>query len=450
MLWKITYRYVVCVAFVVAAFAGLVAFSVQSILAEDLLTEDPIAYIGHGVMFDRNGNRIEPTPEFIAKAQTVYRNFLSERLPDQQRQAFKSKNEKLFAGAAFDEQSRLVANSSLIDWEIKNVDAARVEDLDRLAAKNNFLKWLLRFKLTQADQAIKSGEKFKMPDLLQNRLEGAGLSEAVLKSTTQSGTAYIDECRNAGVPIPPDWGSNKWQSKGFLSTNFLGSSANPAEVFVASSPSPPGVSIALPRYTNPEMTTIDLLGIVSLGQASSKVCFWDNQKNDQGFDIPKGKPVPLSEFAGGAELFQGSGGRCTACHAGENPFILHPKTNLGLPNLGGLPLFANDWYQPLVHPEWPQNPGPLVGTTGACNSCHTGGGEGGRFPQMSNIMGEYCGAVLGNAIKLTMPPGNPGDPNFAEHEKALESLCKSPPAPGGGGTAAGIAEIMESILLPLR
>jgi hypothetical protein len=444
MLWNITYRHVVGTAFVGTALAGLVALSEPSILAEEVLTEDPIGYIGHGVMFDRNGNWIEPTLEFIGRAQTIYRNFLSERLPDQRRQTFENKSERLFAGVDLDEQSRLVANSALIAWEIQNVDAARVESLDRLAAKNNFLKWLLRSQLTQTDQPIKQREDFKMPDLLQDRLDEAGLSEAVLRATTQSGTAYIDECRNAGVPIPPDWGSNKWQSKGFLSTDFLGSpAATPAEVFVAQSPSPSGVSIALPRYTNPEMTTIDLLGIISLGQASSKACFWDNQKN-----IPKGKPVPLSEFAGGPELSEGFGGRCSGCHAGENPFIIHPNTSLGLPNLAGLPLFAKEWYQPLVHPEWPQNPGPLVGTTGACNACHTAGGQGGRFPEMSSLMGEYCGSVLGNAIKLTMPPGNPGDPNSAGHAKALESLCKSPPTPGG--TAAGIAEIMQLLLMPLR
>lgn len=438
MFRKITYKHVLGGSVVIASLVGLVALSGQSLLAEDLLTEDPIAYIGHGVMFDRNGNRIEPTPEFIAKAQAVYRNFLSEQLPDQQRQLFESKSEKLFAGAAFDEQSRLVANSSLIDWEIKNVDAARVEDLDRLTAKNNFLKWLLRSQLTSADQPSQKRETFKMPDLLQSQLEEAGLSEAALRSTIQSGTDYIDECRNAGVPIPPDWGSNKWQSKGFLGTYFVGSSVTPAEVFVALSPSPPGVSIALPRYTNPEMTTIDMLGIISLGQVSSKACFWDNPKN-----IPKGKPVPLSEFPGGAELFDGFGGRCTACHAGENPFVIHPNTTLGLPNLAGLPLFANEWYQPLVHPEWPQNLGPLVGTTGACNACHTAGGEGGRFPQMSSLIGEYCGTVLDNAIKLTMPPKNPADPDFAEHENALKALCNSPPVPG-------ISEIMQLLLMPLR
>lgn len=411
------------VAFCVSA----IALSDRSTLAEELL-DDPIAYIGHGAMFDRNGDRIEPTRKFIADAQRLYLDFLSERLLEQQRRSFKNKSATLFAGPELDEQSRLIANAALIDWQIQHVDAARVEDLHRLAGKNNFLKRLLHSQLA-ADRPTNELETVSIPDLLQNRLTEAGLSIAAARSTSQSRGGYIEECRNAGVPIPPDWGSTKWTSKGFLTTNFVG---GPAEVFIALSSSPLGVSIALPRYVD---NIIDQLGIISLGQASSKACFWDNHTN-----IPKGSPLSLSEFPGGAELADGFGGRCTACHAGENPFVIHPNTNLGLPNLGGVPLFPNNWYQPLVHPEWPQNPGPLVGTTGACSACHTTGGEGGRFPDLSPAIGEYCGSVLGNAINLTMPPRNLGDQNFTEHANALKMLC----------AGAGIAEVMEPILLPLR
>ncbi|MGD9724958.1 MAG: hypothetical protein AB7G68_19460 [Nitrospiraceae bacterium] len=59
---------------------------------------------------------------------------------------------------------------------------------------------------------------------------------------------------------------------------------------------------------------------------------------------------------------------------------------------------------------------------------------------MSPTIAEYCGTVLGNAIKLTMPPQNPGDENFSEHANALEMAC----------AGASIAEVMEPILLPLR
>ena len=58
---------------------------------------------------------------------------------------------------------------------------------------------------------------------------------------------------------------------------------------------------------------IGLLGIICLGTQTSKACFWDNQQNDVGFPINVGQAVPLSGFAGGAELDRGTGGTCTAC-----------------------------------------------------------------------------------------------------------------------------------------
>lgn len=435
MLTKTGYGRAFGVFFVIALSVCLAAISEQSflpkdLLARDLLTKDPIAFIGHGAMFDRNGKEIEPTPMFIAEAQAFYMDYLSGQLTDQQRELFSSKRGKLFADAAFDEQSKLAANSSLIDWLIQNVEAKRVKNADILAGKNNLLKWILRSDLKQADRRAKKREAFKIPDVLQNRLDEAGLSKMVSRfSTTSSGADYINECRNSGVPIPPDWGSSQWVSNGVLSNEFISASFE-AEVFVYQSTSPPGVSIALPRSVG---NSIGLLGIISLGRDSSKVCFWDNQQNDQGFDIPKGTVVPLSQFAGGAELFGGSGGTCTACHAGENPFVIHPGTALDFPNR-----FGKDWYDPLVHPNWPQNAGPLVGTPGSCNTCHKKGGTGGRFPKISSILtapdgSSYCSAVLNNAIARTMPTSDPGntagDSGVTAHANALRALCNTSPTP---------------------
>ena len=36
------------------------------------IPEGPIAYIGHGAMFDREGNEIAPSPEVIGQAQSFY------------------------------------------------------------------------------------------------------------------------------------------------------------------------------------------------------------------------------------------------------------------------------------------------------------------------------------------------------------------------------------------
>ena len=38
----------------------------------DVYAAGPISAVGHGAMLDHKGNRIEPTPEFIADAQRYY------------------------------------------------------------------------------------------------------------------------------------------------------------------------------------------------------------------------------------------------------------------------------------------------------------------------------------------------------------------------------------------
>lgn len=161
--------------------------------------------------------------------------------------------------------------------------------------------------------------------------------------------------------------------------------------------------------------------------------FWDNQKGNKQFTVPRRKEMPLIEFGGGADL-ESVGGVCTECHAGENPFVIHPNTALGLPELmfairgdmnsPRLPLFARDWYEPLVKPSWPQNPGP-IDSPGRCALCHRTGGEGGRFPQISPDLGAYCNAILRNAISRTMPPAPlvPGSLRKDPHPRALLAMC---------------------------
>ena len=195
-------------------------------------------------------------------------------------------------------------------------------------------------------------------------------------------------------------------------------------MFVFASQEPEGICISLPRTSG---NTVRLNGVICLGKESSKACFWDNQKNDQLFTFPKGEVLPITEFAGGPELDDGAGGTCTNCHAGENPYIIHPNTPLGKPALSAYPLFSDDWYEPLVHTSWPQNPGPMAnGPEGNCNFCHTDGGSGGRFPELSSNISGYCSAVLSTAIIRTMPPFNPNDPSYAAHASALEALCSQP------------------------
>jgi hypothetical protein len=117
---------------------------------------------------------------------------------------------------------------------------------------------------------------------------------------------------------------------------------------------------------------------------------------------------------------------CTDCHAGNNPYVIHPGTPLGLPNLAGLPLVGQDFYEPLVHPKWPQNPGP-IDSPGVCAACHVSGGQGGGFPMISTELSQYCALVLRNAINRTMPPGAPGSLAGDPHPVALLGMCDDPP-----------------------
>jgi hypothetical protein len=400
--------------------------------------DEPIAFIGHGAMFDKNGKEIEVTPEFIESTQQYYLDRLYQRASQEQKARFDQEKARLLEGRQWDKQSTLIANAALLDLLIKEV---KPEQAHLLQGKNNLIRYRLRKHLA----GPQAGTPFTLPDTLNELLKQGEKSDKVDRdvrgfSTMLSGQAYIDECAASGVPIPPTWGSSQWQFTGALTDaqEFIGNTPGretEARVFKYESTTPEGACIALPRVDgNGSGSTIELLGIICLGKATGKACFWDNQQSDVQFDIPVGDSVPLLDFAGGAELLGGTGGVCTGCHAGENPFVLHPGTPLGMPALGSLQTMSAHWHDPLVHPDWPQNAGPTnildsAPSPGDCTTCHNQGGAG-RFPKISSLLATgYCGAVLNNAVTRTMPVGAPGDPAYSAHVTALQNLCSATPSP---------------------
>jgi len=408
---------------------------------------EPIAYIGHGALFDTNGDEMQVTPQFVKAAQQCYLDILLRQADEQQQTLFEQKQSSLLDGHQWDVRSELYANTALLEWLVKEVKPA---DADQLLGKLTLLQQKVTSPSFLMDPSISSDDArpFEVPDDLEARLSEAGLTGSegsfTVFSTTSGGAAYLNECKSAGVPTPPDWGTNQWVSRGVLTNEFISADIE-AEVFTYKSNDPGGMCIALPRSRG---NTIGLLGIICLGKTSSNACFWDNQQNDAQFDIQKGTVVPISQFAGGADLFGGSGGECTTCHAGENPYIVHPNTVLGLPNLSDLPLRADNWYKPLVHPDWAQNIGPTtllnsIPSSRQCTECHTQTGGGGRFPEPSTDTPGYCDILkksyhggVSNEIPVrpTMPLGNPGDPNYATHFAALFSACTNQPAPPCNGS----------------
>ncbi|MEO1245630.1 MAG: vWA domain-containing protein [Pseudomonadota bacterium] len=405
-------------------FLLLLAFMAQPAIAQ----EEPIAFIGHGSMFDQDGNEIEVTEEFIERALEYYLESLYDQATDEQKTRYDGVRSEVLTGRSWGRKTELYANAELLDWLLLEV---KPKHGHALRGKINLIRTKLRWGLSEAGD-----DKFEPPRQMLERLQKierqGGTDRDVLGfSTMLSGQAYIDECAASGVPIPPAWNSNEstgWDLIGSLTDaqEFI-STGREARVYKYESPTTDGACIALPRVEgNGSGSSAGLLGIICLSEMTSKVCFWDNQSGDLGFPVSLGDTVPLLDFAGGAELLDGSGGICTACHAGENPYVTHPGTAL---DFGGL--FGNDWYDPLVHPDWPQNAGPTnileaTPSMGECTSCHFQG-DAGRFPKISSMINQgadsYCDAVLNQAIGRTMPDDSAYDP----HIDALRGMCDDTP-----------------------
>lgn len=408
---------------IVVAAAGMLLITA---VAAAQIPGEPIAYVGHGSAFDRNGRELPLTPAFIESSQAFYLRELPKRVPRDKQTEFERMRAALTQAKSQDPQMRLYANSAMIDWLLARTD---FDKTGNLGSKNNFLKTVIRNR-------VFANKKFVPPEELTRM--AAPVSRVMRFSTLNSGAAYRTECATAGVPVPPDWGSAQWvQHGGDLSPLFIGLGLR-ARVFVYKSTSPEGVCYALPRDNGSD---IQLLGIICMGKTSSNVCFWDNQQSDMGFTIPVGDSRPIADFAGGAELFQGSGGTCTTCHSGENPYVIHPGSALDLSDIG-VTTMPDNWYDPLVHPNWPQNAGPLTlaaapAGQSECTSCHIqGAANAGRFPMIStanNIPGtqggEYCASVLERSLLLTMPFGAVGSTDFDGQKNDLLGRCSGAPQP---------------------
>lgn len=428
---------------------GFLMLFVVPLLADD----EPIAYIGHGGFFDRKGNQIPVTAKWVAETQEWYRRKLAAALPEKKKGAYADYRKRLLAASNGERQTALVVQQREFDWLLAN--AANVDP--RMIGKLNALKYELQWKLP-AEPSLeipKLREKFTLDPAVEQRLRGlAPGGPIVFLKTTNSGQPYIDECSANQVPIPPSIGVlddanalTGWKRLGFIPLpQFIVNT--PAQVRVYHSTSPEGMCVALPRYTDASLTEVMLDGVICLSQVTSKVCFWDNQMMGSGFNFGANDVIPIGVpsmvggryQAGGAEIEFGSGGVCTDCHAGENPYIVHPNADLG----GGVLMgdlgvfgpddlhFAPNRYDPIVGGTWPQNDKSMTAAyvPAQCRACHVQG-DAGRFPHLStDYNGGYCTNVLFKAIEATMPPGAPGTLKNDPDVIAFKNWCGVAPTSG--------------------
>ena len=109
--------------------------------------EDPIAYVGHGAFFDREGHQIVVTQTFVEKAQAWYRQTMLSSLSAGQQGEFAAVERRLNDGVPAQGQPRLVAQQRALDWLLMN--SPQHKNDDRLRGKLQALQAALTQPLPQ-------------------------------------------------------------------------------------------------------------------------------------------------------------------------------------------------------------------------------------------------------------------------------------------------------------
>jgi hypothetical protein len=214
---------------------------------------EPIAYIGHGAFFDRNGNQIKLTQDFIEKAQAYYRQKLLSSMPPEKLANFSEVEKGLAQTPAASRQSRLVLQNRFIGSLVPN---SSDPDAGRIGSIINALEYALRLQIPERSESDAPIRRFVPDPNVRNLIEKQTfLSQQAqtLADTKKNGQQYIDECRGNGVPIPPPVGkldpagTAGWKSLGFIPKDAQFITNTPAELRVFTSASPPGMCFSLPR-----------------------------------------------------------------------------------------------------------------------------------------------------------------------------------------------------------
>jgi len=380
---------------------------------------------GHGSLFAPDGTIIPPSQELIARTVQQYLDQARRDSNEGVLEKLKSIEETIIRSSDDLKLDTVIRDSIILDWLLeqnKNENAERISATNT-AMRKAYFKNVLKINLRETPLHYNTGLPL---DTLKN-FNDLGIAKFAI--TGVDSEEYVKLCRDQGVPIPPTWEpeneNNKdrgdWRFIGTQNLNFA-SSAPVSEVYAVDTGTqgePNGLCIALPRIQNGE---IGLLGVICHSRENGKACFWDNES------IALDEQVELSEFIGGNDL-PGGGNTCSDCHAGENPYVVHPGTAIDLGAAQDSPV----WHEPLVPASWPQNPGPtsllnfipLGPNDEDCRQCHVQN-DAGRFPEVGELS-LYCSTVLTNALNVTMP-GN--DPAFAIHANALRAFCNQPPPDG--------------------
>ncbi len=399
----------------------------------DAFKELPLLTVGHGAFIAPDGKQVTPDLVFVQRAQGYYIEALRTLARDRSAIAFSEARASIDAAV----KDRVLADATYLDWL---VDVVEPDNAATLRAINNALRWRYMNDLSKREWSQDQRDWKGLGNDIADKLRSRGIK--VQASIAVGGGEYIRACAAAGVPVPPPVFTGGWVNRGVLNDPFLAQDLS-AEVMFFKSTSPEGACIALPRYPQGS-DRAKVFGLICIGKQSRNACFWDNP-NGKAFQ--KNVPVAIEEFVGGVDLVANAQGVCSDCHAGENPYVVHPDK----PPFVGITsdLMPIGWHRPLVDASWPQNPGPTnaldaEASTRRCDSCHRAGGAG-RFPDGSSQLPGWCGTVFGSAVSggvtNTMPPAGSGpQSDYANHIKAIGNLCKRTVEPGKVVPTTGLVD----------
>ncbi len=372
-----------------------------------------IAYAYHGMLLDANREVIEIEDKTVELMQESAFEMLVEQIPAGS--PVVGQLEAIFH-ADVSGPDRLIARKAAVCWAVSHFDQPPSN-----------LVWRERSLRSAAEQLV-DWENYTIDPALLALFERVAIPTECFLPTP--GAAYVAECRDQGVPIPPDWPSSQWVSQGELAVRFVSAGLS-AEVFAyrdprdptdAENPGIPGVCIALPRRNGP---FIWFLGIICQSDRTGKACFWDNvDANGNKIRESEQNPViqlDIDRIRNGSNLRE----NCTQCHRGYNAFMIHPGTALDLP--APYDTESEVRYSPIGQSHW-DNPQltlpPLETGQMPCTRCH----------EIADTISEdpvrkgYC-KVLENAALQTMPPFGaagwppPEDSDYRQHLEFLRNRC---------------------------
>jgi hypothetical protein len=412
MISRISLLGIVIAALALNALPSARADGVPVRLSPDTGVPELIFY--HGMVLNHDLQVIEPTSENVSRILRLFAEGVAAGAPDDAtRLKFADALKEVQVTVATDGDTEIRTYATLSRWLLKSYDPSKQASLEDMG------------KALEVWASIPAGPGADLP--LEAKLKSLGIEAA--REEVAPAVSYIDQCRNADVPIPPDFGQPGWQEIYPLDPNysFVADSNSIAKVWVYVSPDPakPGMCIGLPREDR-VTEEIGLFGIICQSKTTSKACFWDNidKVTHKRLTSEQSKVMKIAEIEDATMI----GENCTNCHRGRNAFNIHPRTSLDFSKI--FPTGTDAWYEPIAgRPTW-GNPGPLQLEDGTqCGGCH-------KIPEVADdnntgSIKSYC-RILRQVVDKTMPPHempagwlNPRD-EFARDIAFLRGKCGGP------------------------